>query len=136
MKIPEWLPCYGDPEWRGPCPKEGAEQLTFFTELRKRYPDTLGIIALHPKNEGKRRGAQFQQLNMDKAKGLAAGASDIVIPGCPTFVCELKRRDPTQSQWQPGQLPYLEASHKCGAFVCVALGWEAAMQAVEFWLGE
>jgi len=46
----------------------------------------------------------------------------------------MKRQDHTKSKWQPGQLEYLEAAHYAGAFVCVALGWEAAMEAVEDWL--
>lgn len=70
MKIPDWLPCYGDRSYRGPCPQEGAEQVTFFNRLRKEHPDTWGRLAIHPKNEGKRRGGQFQQLARDKAMGL------------------------------------------------------------------
>src|SRR5690554_7745661 len=104
MKIPDWLPCYGDRSYRGSCPQEGAEQVTFFNRLRKEHPDTWGRLAIHPKNEGKRRGGQFQQLARDKAMGLSPGASDIIIPGSPAFIVEMKRRDHTQSTWQPGQL--------------------------------
>lgn len=133
MKFPDWLRVYGDANYRGDCPQESAEQITFFGQLRYNYPDTLGVLALHPKNEEKRKGRQFRQLERDKAMGLSPGASDIVIPGCPAFVCEMKRQDHTKSKWQPGQLEYLEAAHKAGAFVCVALGWNAAIQAVEDW---
>ena len=134
MKLPTDIPVYGDPAFRGDCPKESVEQVTFFRELRKRYPDTLGILALHPKNEEKRTGKQFNQLAMDKAMGLSPGASDIVIPGSPAFVCEMKRKDHTKSSWQSGQQEYLRAAQSQGVFACVALGWEAAMQAVEEWL--
>lgn len=134
MKIPDWLPCYGDPTYRGDCPLESAEQATFFAQLRKRYPDTYGRLAVHPKNEGKRRGAQFQQLARDKALGLSPGASDVILPGAPAFVCEIKRKDHTKSSWQKDQIPYLEAAHKTGSFACVALGWEAAMTAFNDWL--
>jgi hypothetical protein len=65
---------------------------------------------------------------------MTEGASDIIIPGCPAFVCELKRRDHTKSKWQDGQLEYLETAQKAGAFVCVALGADAAMEAFEEWL--
>lgn len=133
MKFPEWLAVYGDTNFRGDCPPESAEQITFFSRLRAEHPDTLGVLALHPKNEEKRKGRQFQQLARDKAMGLSPGASDIIIPGCPAFVCEMKRQDHTKSKWQPGQLEYLEAAHNAGAFVCVALGWEAAMEAVKAW---
>ena len=64
---------------------------------------------------------------------MTPGASDIIIPGNPSFVCELKRRDHTKSTWQPKQLEYLEAAKENGSFVCVALGWEAAWDALENW---
>ena len=132
MKFPPWLKVYGDTDFRGDCPKESAEQVTFFSRLRREYPDTWGRLALHPKNEEKRSGKQFMQLDRDKAMGLSPGASDIVIPL--GFVCEMKRRDHTKSSWQKEQIPYLEAAHNEGAFVCVALGWEAAWEAFEEWL--
>lgn len=134
MKFPPWLKVYGSTDFRGDCPKESAEQITFFGQVRAKHPDTVGKLALHPKNEEKRSGKDFQRLERDKAMGLSPGASDIVIPGSPAFVCEMKRQDNTKSQWQEGQIEYLEAAKAQGAFVCVALGWEAAMEAVEEWL--
>jgi hypothetical protein len=68
-----------------------------------------------------------------KAEGMVAGAADIIIPGDPTFVCELKRQDHTKSVWQPNQIDFLEECHGSGAFVCVALGYEAALEAVDEW---
>jgi hypothetical protein len=131
MKFPDWLLVFGDTSFRGDCPKESAEQITFFTQLRKEYPHTLGILALHPKNEEKRSGKQFNQLARDKAMGLSPGASDVIIPL--GFACEMKRMDHTKCSWQPGQLDYLEAVHNAGGFACVALGWQAAMEAVKAW---
>lgn len=133
MKLPNDIPVYGDPAFRGACPRETVEQVTFFRELRKSWPETLGILAIHPKNEEKRSGARFSQLDRDKAMGLSPGASDIIIPGNPAFVCELKRQDHTKCKWQPGQLEYLRAAQSQGAFVCVALGWQAAMEAIKEW---
>ena len=130
MKFPESLTVYGDQSYRGDCPSEASEQVAFFSELKRKYP-LLHAIAIHPKNEGKRAKGQFQQLAMDKAMGLNPGAADIVIPGSPAFVCELKRKDHTKSKFQPGQIPYLENCQTSGAFVCVALGHEAAMKAVD-----
>lgn len=129
MKFPDWLPVFGDQAYRGPCPREALEQITFFAELERRAPD-LAAVALHPRNEGKRTP---QQTARQKAEGLNVGASDIVIPGRRTFVCELKRRDHTKSTWQPGQLEYLQAADELGAWVCVALGWEEAWRAVLEW---
>lgn len=130
MRFPNWLKVYGETAYRGDCPPESAEQITFFSALRRMHPETLGKIALHPRNEGKRK---HHQTTREKAEGMTAGAADIVIPGCPAFVCELKRKDHTKSSWQPAQLSYLEAAQEAGAFVCVALGWEAACEAVEKW---
>lgn len=132
MKIPKWLPVYGDMDYRNKkCPQESAEQITFFNTLRREYPE-LGLIALHPRNEGNRT---HQQAAREKAEGMTAGASDIIIPGSPAFVCELKRQDHTCSRWQDGQLEYLEAAKNNGAFVCVALGHKAALEALQEWIG-
>tara|TARA_R110000868_G_scaffold82206_1_gene232214 strand:- start:597 stop:833 length:237 start_codon:yes stop_codon:yes gene_type:complete len=69
-----------------------------------------------------------------KAEGMTPGAADVIIPGSPAFVCEIKRRDHTKSRWQDGQVEYLEACAKAGAFVCVALGGDAAGNAFEDYL--
>lgn len=133
MKFPEWLTVWGDQEYRGDCPLEGAEQATFFAQLRKHYPDTYGRLALHPKNEGKRRGAQFAQLARDKALGMTKSAPDVVLPGAPALLIEIKRRDHTKSKWQDGQVEYLETAQQLGCVVAVALGWQGAMAAFENW---
>ena len=125
------IPIYGDTMFRGKCPTEAIEQATFFNRLRIQYPKTYGRIGLHIRNEGKRT---MQQIRARKAEGgFVAGASDIIIPGCPTFVCELKRRDHTQSKWQEGQQEYLLAAQEAGAFVCVAFGADAAWEAFNEW---
>lgn len=127
------VPIYGDQKWRGKCPKEELEQVTFFNRLRREYPDTYGLIALHPRNEQQLRGSQHRILMQQKAEGMTPGASDIVIPGSPAFVCEMKRKDHTLSSWQDGQVKYLAAAQAAGAFACVALGWEAAWAAFIQW---
>jgi len=133
MKFPEWLPVFGDQKYRGDCPQETAEQIAFFGLIRRNYPE-VGGIAIHPKNEAKRKGKDFRALQKDKALGLTPGASDIIIPGCPAFVCEMKRKDHTKSSWQKDQIPYLESCKNNGAFVCVALGHEAALEAFNVWI--
>jgi hypothetical protein len=131
MKFPISIKVYGDQKYRNKkCPPESSEQITFFNVLRREYPD-LGAIAIHPRNEGKR---SIQQTQRQKAEGMTPGASDIVIPGCPTFVCEMKRQDHTLCKWEPGQIAYLEQCQKNGAFVCVALGYKAALEALEQWM--
>ena len=131
MKFESWLPVYGDQSYRGDCPTESNEQVTLFARMRKRWPDTIGRVAIHPRNEGKRTPGQVWH---QKAEGMTDGASDVIIPGCPAFVLELKRRDHTASTWQKGQVEYLKAAHDMGAFVCVALGADAAIEAIECYI--
>jgi len=132
MQFPEWLPVYGDQKYRNKkCPVESAEQITFFNTLRRDYPE-LAIIAIHPRNEGKRTAQQTQR---QKAEGMTAGASDIIIPTLRPFICELKRQDHTLCHWEPDQLTYMATAQAMGAFVCVALGYQAALEALEVWIG-
>ena len=130
MKFHPDIKVFGDIKFRGDCPSETAEAVTFFAKIRREYPDSYGLIATHVRNEGKR---SFQQVAKQKAEGMTKGAADIIIPGAPTFVCELKRRDHTQSSWQDGQQEYLLAAQSAGAFSCVALGYEAAYSAFICW---
>lgn len=125
---------YGDTSFRGDCPTEAMEQITFFARLRKEYPDSWGALALHPRNEQQLRGGQHGALKRHRAEGMTAGASDIIIPGLVSFVCEMKRRDHTKSKWQSGQQEYLKAASDAGAFSCVALGCDAAWNAFNAWL--
>jgi hypothetical protein len=132
MQFPEWLPVFGDQKYRNKkCPVESAEQITFFNTLRRDYPE-LAIIAIHPRNEGKRTAQQTQR---QKAEGMTAGASDIIIPTLRPFICELKRQDHTLCHWEPEQLKYMATAQKHGSFVCVALGYQAALEALEVWIG-
>jgi len=135
MKPPDNAPyrVFGG-EYRGACPTEAMEQITFFNEIRRRFPTTHGLLALHPRNEGLKTAGQFAAVQRHRAEGMAAGAADIVIPGAPAFVCELKRRDPRKSQWQDGQEAYLATAADMGSFACLAFGWEAAWEALEAWI--
>jgi hypothetical protein len=128
MKVPPDIPVFGDMSFRGDCSTETLEQVTFFARIRRKYPDTWGVLAIHPRNEGQR--SVFQTAHQ-KAEGLTEGASDIVIPGSPTFVCELKRRDHTKSVLSDEQVKYLRAAIKVGSFACVALGVDAAEEAFD-----
>jgi hypothetical protein len=130
MKLHPDIPVFGDIKFRGDCPSETVEAVTFFAKIRREYPDTYGAIATHCRNEGKR---SFHQAAKQKSEGLTKGTPDIIIPGSPTFLCELKRKDHTKSSWQEGQQEYLLAAKKEGAFVCVALGYEAAFDAFLLW---
>lgn len=130
MKFPANIKVYGDLEYRDKrCPTEVAEQMTFFNRLRRNYPDSYGLIATHIRNEGKRTNALKERM-----EGMVNGASDIIIPARVPFVCELKRRDHTLCHWQPGQVEYLTAAQEMGAFAIVALGVDAAWEALQEWI--
>lgn len=133
MKFHPEIKVFGDTTFRGDCPSESAEAVTFFAKLRREYPDSYGKIATHIRNEGLRT---FYQATKQKSEGMTKGASDILIPASPAFVCELKRQDHTKSKWQDGQQEYLLEAQKQGAFACVALGHVGAYEAFNFWITE
>lgn len=126
------LVVYGDPNWRGKCPLEVAEAVSFFCQLRVEFPD-LAKVATHIRNEGKRtkrQGFQHQQ------EGMNTGASDVIIPVCPPIVMEMKRRDHKLSEISKEQVDYLVAAAGLGAFTGVALGAAGAMEMVRTWVAK
>jgi hypothetical protein len=125
---------FGDLTFRGKCPFESAEQMTFFNWIRRDYPDSWGALAFHPRNEGLKSKGQFSAVQRHAAEGMTPGVPDIIIPARMAFVCEMKRRDHTQSAFEPDQVQYLLAAHAAGAFACVALGVDAAREAFSEWL--
>ena len=131
MKFNDEIPVFGDASFRGDCPLEANEQKEFVKYVRRLYPKTYGALIVHNRNEGKR---SFQQAARFKADGMTKGASDILIPATPAFVCEMKRADHTQSTWKGGQQEYLLAAKNCGSFACLALGFRGAVAAFEDYL--
>lgn len=130
MKLNPLIPVFGDETFRGKCPVEDVEHINFVSWLRFNHPE-IGITLIHPQNEGKKT---HQQATKDKKMGLSKGASDIIIPGSPAFVCEIKRQDHTLSTWQTGQQEFLLQSKSQGSFICVALGATGATIAFKLWL--
>ena len=130
MKIPKEIPIYGTTSKE--YYTEANEQITFVNLIRRDYPDTYGKIITHVKNEGQLRGGQFSAIARDRAMGQVKGCSDIIIPGNPAFVCEIKSRS-NKAKISDEQIDYLVAAQKCGAFACVALGHEAAIKAFNHW---
>lgn len=133
MNLSQPFQIFGDVKFRGKCPTESLEQVTFFNWIRREHPTTWGALAIHPRNEQLLKGGQFRGVIRQKAEGMTKGAADIVIPARVSFVCELKRRDHTKSKWQDGQIEYLTAAKEAGAFACVALGADAAIEALNAW---
>lgn len=134
MKIPPQIKIYGNTTYRGKCPKESVEQVTFISWVRRKYPDSYGVTIFHAKNEGKLINGQFQALTKDKAMGMAIGCADVHCPGNPSLCMELKRKDHAKSDISDEQVKYLIAAKSLGAFVCIALGHEAAIAAFKEWI--
>ena len=135
IKPYQGIALYGNQKFRDKkCPRESIEQITFVNAIRAQYPDSYGLILIHPENERKLVNGQFSAVSKSRAMGMSPGASDIIIPGNPAFVCEIKRSDRTLSDITKEQLDYLYAAKKAGAFACIALGHEAAMNAFNDWL--
>lgn len=132
MRLPKTIKIYGDTSFRDPqCRRESSEQKDAFGRLKENYP-VLYRLAVHPKNEGERTGWQS---TADQQQGaLNKGASDIIIPGNPSFVCEIKRKDHTQSKITKDQITYLETAQSMGSFACIALGADAVIAAIDDWL--
>lgn len=108
---------------------EAYHMVTFFNSLRINFPESYGAIAVHIRNESQRTA---QQAIRHKIEGMVSGCSDIIIPGNPSFVCEMKSRSPA-AKVSNEQIKYLLAAKNNGSFVCVALGHEAAWQAFNEW---
>lgn len=128
-QIPNYIPIFGDVNYRGECATETAELIGFFRLLEREFP-SLAAIATHIRNEGKR--SKFQGYKQQQ-EGMNTGASDIIIPCSPPIVIELKRRDHTLSTISGKQISYLSSAHVLGAFSVVALGAVGAMEAVKAW---
>ena len=125
----------GDTSFRDKrCPQEDAELVTLINQW-KMHPDLSKVPVIHIPNEKKRRDKQdFAELKKQKLKGaFVPGASDIFAVGCPTLIIEMKRRDHTTSEIYPDQIQFLQASQNAGAWVTVALGWEAAFKFALNW---
>ena len=134
MKIPNDIKIYGDQTYRGKCPRESVEQITFVSWVRRKYPDSHGITIFHAKNEGKLVNGQFTAITKDRAMGMAIGCADIHNPGNPSLCMEIKRKNHTKSTISDDQVKYLLAAQSFGAFTCIALGHEAAIEAFKDWI--
>jgi len=127
MKIPSNIKIYGQ-KVKGCKIPESAHMITFFNTLRREYPE-YAKCCLHIRNEGKRTR---QQIEKEKAEGLVTGAADIILVGSPSLVCEMKSRS-SSAKISQEQIDFLLSAQSLGAFVCIALGHEAAIEAFNDW---
>jgi hypothetical protein len=129
--IPKWLPVYGDRSFKGKCPREAEDQMSFFSWLECELPE-FARLTFHPKVEGRRTPAQA---TIDRKMGaMKKGVVDVIAIGSPMLVMEIKRKDEKLSEWRDGQLKFLEESKNAGAVVAVVFGLEAAKEAYADWV--
>ena len=129
MKTPIWLPKFGDLPKSTSNPAEDYVLSSLISRIRNDYPSTYGLVAFHVKNESKRTTGQIRA---DKAKGLTRGVSDLIVVGNPTLCMEIKKDN--SCRFEDGQLEFLQQAQKQGAFVCLAIGYQGAKDAFEYWL--
>lgn len=134
MKLPPEIQLWGNTSFRGECPQEYVELSSFFSRIRREYPDSYGAVATHIRNEQKREKAQFSSIMKHSAEGMVKGAVDILIPARVPFCCEMKRQNPQLSAVSKEQIKYLQACHNLGSFAVVALGAKAAWEAFTWWV--
>ena len=129
MKTPEWLPKFGDLPKSTSNPAEDYVLSSVVSRIRKDYPTTYGLVAFHVKNESKRTTTQIK---IDKLKGLTKGVSDLIVIGNPTLCMEIKKDN--SCRFEDGQLQFLEQAQKGGAFACLAIGYQGALDAFHHWI--
>ena len=129
MKTPSWLPVFGDLPRAKDNPAEDYVLSSIISRIRKDYPSSYGLVAFHVKNESRRT---VGQIRADKAKGLTKGVSDLIIIGNPALCMEIKKDN--SCRFKDGQLEFLQQAQKGGAFVCLAIGYQGAKDAFEYWL--
>ena len=129
MKTPAWLPKFGDLPKSTSNPAEGYVLSSLISRIRNDYQSSYGLVAFHVKNESRRT---MGQIRADKAKGLTKGVSDLIVIGNPTLCMEIKKDN--SCRFEDGQLEFLQQAQKGGAFVCLAIGYQGAEDAFEYWL--
>lgn len=110
----------------GNTPSESAEMATFFNKL----PPHIKSVAIHVRNEGIRDARLISKMRLEG--GFVKGCPDIIVPGCPTLLIEMKSRSKS-SKVSNEQIKYLDSAYELGAMCCICYGYEAAMEALQEW---
>lgn len=110
-----------DPNYRGECRQEWAEQIDCMSWLEVNHPDRFPLC-FHTPNEVK---ANAQYMQKRRKMGVKAGISDIIDLGAVRGLFELKRLDRSQSTVSKDQREFLLAGANSGAFAAICYGFEA-----------
>lgn len=109
-----------DPNYRGECRQEWAEQIDCMSWLEAVHPDRFPLC-FHVANEIK---ANAQYMQKRRKMGVKAGVSDIIDLGEVRGLFELKRLDRSQSSVSKDQREFLLAGANSGAFAAICYGFE------------
>ena len=137
LDMPDGVMLFGDPDYRGECPAEDSDLISFVAWLKYNWPELESCI-IHTPNEG---GLPVQARMQQKKKGVLFRCPDIIVMTVPAFCMELKRRNPAKSLARAEdrkrfseQVDVLASMQKQGNFSCAALGIDAAREAWKYFL--
>lgn len=122
--------CYWDDELNASdkkSPLEDNEAVNFYSHAINRWPWLKGRL-FHVANESK---SQPQYRSKLSQMGLASGVADYIVVNNPPVAIELKRSRKRDSSYSNGQISWLLDAEDSGWQVCIAYGWQAAMQALD-----
>lgn len=124
-----------DSGYRGDCPKEETDQISYGLWMQHSFPDVLWFHV--PNETGTRSGPQFVEKR--RRMGVRRGVSDnVILTHGINHKCgliELKRRDKTKSTVSKSQNQVLEAAVAEGHFGAIAYGLDEIKKATLFYFG-
>ena len=124
-----------DSGYRGDCPKEETDQISYGLWMQHSFPDVLWFHV--PNETGTRSGPQF--IEKRRRMGVRSGVSDnVILTHGINHKCgliELKRRDKTKSKVSKSQTDVLEEAIAEGHFGAIAYGLEEIKKATLFYFG-
>lgn len=124
-----------DSGYRGDCPKEETDQISYGLWMQYRFPDVLWFHV--PNETGTRSGPQF--IEKRRRMGVRSGVSDNVILthgiNHKCALIELKRCDKTKSKVSKSQTDVLEEAIAEGHFGAISYGLEEIKKATLFYFG-
>lgn len=124
-----------DSGYRGDCPKEETDQISYGLWMQHSFPDVLWFHV--PNETGTRSGPQFVEKR--RRMGVRSGVSDnVILTHGINHKCgliELKRRDKTKSKVSKSQTDVLEEAIVEGHFGAIAYGLEEIKKATLFYFG-
>ena len=137
LELPDEVMLFGDIDYRGECPAEDSDLISFVAWLKYNWPELENCI-IHTPNEG---DLPVQARMQQKKKGVLFRCPDVIVMTVPAYCMELKRRNPSKSLSSEEdrsrfreQVGVLVSMQKQGNFSCAALGLDAAKESWKYFL--